>query len=46
MAKFHEDKIAFHHKQWEVAIEAGKDKAAKYHMQEYLNYQEMLEQSN
>lgn len=41
---FYQGKADTHHKQWEVAIEAGKEKAAKYHMQEYMNYMELLKQ--
>ncbi len=40
--KFYEDKAAFHHKQWQAALDDNKEKAAKYHMQEYINYQEMI----
>ena len=31
------------HKQWEVALEAGKPLAAEKHMQDYLNYKNMYE---
>ena len=42
MKSYYEKKAAFHHQQWELAFEAGKDKAAAYHMQEYLNYEKMI----
>ncbi len=41
---WYEQKKEFHHKQWSAAQEAGKTKAAEFHMQEYLNYQAMSEQ--
>ncbi len=41
---WYKDKADFHHKQWEVARDAGKTKAADFHMQEYLNYEEMNSQ--
>lgn len=43
MKKFYQDKADFHHKQWEIAT--GKDKAAAFHMQEYMNYLEMIKRS-
>ena len=42
MKEFYKRKADFHHKQWEAAQDLNKEKAAKYHMQEYINYQEML----
>lgn len=41
---FYEKKAEFHHKEWELAHNLGKDKAAEFHMQEYLNYQKLIEQ--
>ena len=46
MAKFHEDKIAFHQKQYQTAFDDNKDKAAAYHKGELENYQKMLALSN
>jgi hypothetical protein len=45
MKLWYEEKRDFHHKQWAAAMEAGKEKAAAFHMQEYLNYQAMSEQA-
>ena len=42
---WYESKRDFHHKQWEIALEASKAKAAAYHMQEYLNYSDMVKQA-
>ena len=42
---WYEQKAEFHHKQWMIAVEADKEKAIKFHQQEYLNYQAMVEQS-
>lgn len=41
MSNWHKEKADFYYKQWEVAIEAGKEKAADKAMTEYLNYKEM-----
>jgi len=41
---WYKEKKEFHYKQWEIAVEAGKENAIKHHMQEYLNYQEMEKQ--
>lgn len=41
MNAYYEQKKEFHHKQWSAAQDAGKDKAAAFHMQEYLNYETM-----
>ena len=41
MTTWYEEKASFHNKQWEAALDSGKDKAAKYHMQEFINYKEM-----
>jgi len=40
---FYKRKAEFHHAQWQQAVEEGKDKAAKKHMDEYINYNEMYE---
>jgi len=44
MITYYEQKKEFHHKQWSIAQDAGKTKAAEFHMQEYLNYSEMANQ--
>lgn len=46
MSNYYQTKSDLHHKQWEAAINSGKEIAANYHMQEYLNYQALLKQSN
>ena len=38
MIMWYQEKAKFHYKQWEVATEQGKEKAANAHMLEYLNY--------
>ncbi len=43
MIMWYQEKSKFHYKQWEVAINDNKQKAAEKHMKEYLNYQEMAE---
>lgn len=43
---WYEKKKDFHHKQWTIAMEQGKEKAAAIHMREYLNYKEMAERTN
>ena len=43
MKMWYQEKAKFHYKQWEVATEQGKEKAANAHMVEYLNYKEMEE---
>jgi len=42
MKAYYKDKAEFHHKQWEAAVDSNKEKAAKFHMTEYINYAEML----
>ena len=44
MSNWATNKANFHHKEWELAQDAGKDKAAAYHQQEYLNYLELSKQ--
>ena len=46
MTTWYEEKMNFHHKQWAVAQETGKQKAADFHMGEYLNYKEMAGMSS
>ena len=41
---WYEDKRAFHLEQWEKAKENNEPTAAKYHMNEYVNYSEMCNQ--
>ena len=43
---FYQDKADYHHKQWQAATDANKEKASAFHMQEYLNYSEMLKGVN
>ena len=43
---YYQNKSDFHHKEWQIAQDAGKEKAAAHHMREYLNYQEMIKMSN
>jgi len=43
MTNWYESKMAFHYKQWETAQNSGKEHAAKFHMQEYLNYKDMFD---
>jgi hypothetical protein len=45
MTSWYEEKMNFHHKQWATAQESGKQKAAEFHMREYLNYKEMADNS-
>ena len=46
MKTWYENKMAFHYKQWELAQDSGKEKAANHHMQAYLNYKEMCDLIN
>ena len=43
---YYKNKSDFHRKEWKIAQDAGKKKAAAHHMREYLNYQEMIKMSN
>ncbi len=43
MIMWYQEKAKFHYRQWEVATENNKHKAANAHMKEYLNYEEMAE---
>lgn len=45
MNQWYQAKADFHHKQWQAATDAGKEKAAAFHMQEYINYSELLKLS-
>tara|TARA_R110000744_G_C19198699_1_gene544718 strand:- start:456 stop:602 length:147 start_codon:yes stop_codon:yes gene_type:complete len=38
---WYQEKAKFYFKQWEIAINENKQKAAEKHMKEYLNYTEM-----
>ena len=42
MQAYYKEKAEFHHKQWNAAVDSGKEKAAKHHMTEYINYAELL----
>lgn len=42
MRAYYKTKADFHHKQWEAAVDGGKEKAAAHHMTEYINYAELL----
>jgi len=42
---WYEEKIVFHKKQYQLAHDANKDKAAAHHKAECLNYEEMAKQS-
>ena len=44
MEHWYKEKRDSHHKQWEVAQDLNKEKAAAYHMQEFINYSELYEQ--
>ena len=46
MNSWYKSKMKFHFKQWELAQEGNKEKAANHHMTEYLNYKEMLDAKN
>lgn len=41
MIDWYKGKMDFHHKQWEISQDLGKEKAAESHMQQYLDYKEM-----
>ena len=43
--EFYKTKRDFHHKQWELAQEAGKEKTAKFHMEAYIDYSEMYDRT-
>ena len=38
MNNWYKSKMEFHFKEWEIAQETSKEKAASHHMNEYLNY--------
>ena len=44
MKTFYEKKAEFHHKEWCLAKDANKEKAAALHLAEYVNYMELIEQ--
>lgn len=44
MKDYYKRKADFHHEQWQKAFNDNKEKAASYHMQEYINYQERYDQ--
>ena len=44
MIEYYKRKSDFHFEQYQIAFDSGKEKAAAFHQQEYLNYQEMLKQ--
>jgi len=38
MNSWYKSKMEFHFKEWQIAQETSKEKAANHHMNEYLNY--------
>ena len=44
MINWYREKRDFHHKQWEKAQNENKPIAAKQHMNEYINYDELVKQ--
>ena len=46
MKNWYEKKAEFHYKQWELAQDSNKEKAAAHHMAEHLNYKEMSDRVN
>jgi hypothetical protein len=45
MNNWYQNKADFHFKEYQLAVDANKEKAAKHHMTEYLNYKELSKQS-
>ena len=45
MSDYYKKKRDFHREQWEVAQDLDKEKAAAYHMQEFINYSEAYDNS-
>lgn len=43
MCNFYKSKMDFHFKEYQLSLDASKQKAADHHMQEYLNYKEMYD---
>jgi spore coat polysaccharide biosynthesis protein SpsF (cytidylyltransferase family) len=43
MKNYYEEKMNFHFKEYQLSVDAKKDKAAAHHMREYLNYKQMHE---
>lgn len=43
MINYYENKMKHSHKQWELAVENEKPKAAAKHLQDYMNYKSMYE---
>jgi len=43
MTNWYEEKMNFHYRQWELSKDTKKEKAAEFHMQEYLNYKDMYD---
>ena len=46
MMEWHKTKRDFHHKQWEIAQDSGKEKTAGFHMREFINYSELYDMFN
>jgi len=44
MKNFYKEKMEFHFKEYQISLELNKEKAAAFHMQEYLNYEQMFNQ--
>lgn len=42
MKNFYKEKMEFHFKQYQLSLEANKEKSAAFHMQEYVNYEQMF----
>ena len=45
MIEFYQRKSDFHFKEYQLATDANKKKAAAFHMREYLNYQDLIKQT-
>ena len=43
MSNYYAKKAEFHYAEWQIAIDTNKEKAAAYHMREYINYREMCD---
>ncbi len=42
---YYKKKMDFHLEQYQLAIDANKEKASAHHMREYLNYEQMFNNS-
>ena len=43
MMEWYKNKKEFHYKQWELSQDSNKEKAAAFHMNEYINYSELYD---